>query len=555
MSKRKRINRPWAPNKPTYNTPTKTMKTENTSASESEHINIRKQSIEIEEDMEKNREEMQTNTVPTIELEAEETPNHNMEIKENLTPGKDPVIEIIPIIKGLEGQNINSKIINQIFQIVIQAANHTQTMKKELVEITEKYKESDKENDELIVNYNQLNEKYNVLFDKHNNFKKETNERQIKDDDDYNNLVDECDKKTKEWSERGIKYNELLARHRKSCQDGMALENQVQELKDEVNQWQTKTLELEENLEKQTAQTTCADTTNKEDKITQTMEQQPSNRISTRAEPKKNNNKIDYKKNKSPPKREENIMIIKGDQIFEKIKDKIKSNELGFNPKKFLKTKMGHTFVATNKKEELNIIKEIIQQRIPEATINPQIKRTPRIEIKSVPSAITEETISDYLSKQNREFEKQSHKVITSKMMANNKKSFILEISPKILGDIKDKKTLWIDWDQCPFKEIWHINRCGKCLEFTHFTKNCPKTIRCHKCGENHTPKECQNNKKNCCICSDHNQKFKTRLNTDHSALHNNKCTVLAKKIQKQKNITEYSVMEEPEIEIVMDTI
>jgi len=142
MSKRKRINRPWAPNKPTYNTPIKTMKKENTSAleSESEHINIRKQSKKIEEDMEKNREEMQTNTVPTIELEAEETPNHNMEIKENLTPGKDPVIEIIPIIKGLEGQNINSKIINQIFQIVIQAANHTQTMKKELVEITKNIK-------------------------------------------------------------------------------------------------------------------------------------------------------------------------------------------------------------------------------------------------------------------------------------------------------------------------------------------------------------------------------------------------------------------------------
>ena len=216
---------------------------------------------------------------------------------------------------------------------------------------------------------------------------------------------------------------------------------------------------------------------------------------------------------------------------------------------------MGHTFVATDRKEEMNKLKELIQERIPEATINPQIKRAPRIEINSVSPVITEETISDHLCKENSECKTQYIKVITSKMMTNNKKSFILEINPKLMRDLKDKKTLGVDWAQCPFKEIWHINRCGKCLEFTHNTKNCPNSIRCHKCGESHPPKECHNNKKNCCICNDHNQKFKTRLNTDHSALHNNKCTVLAKKIQKQKNITEYSVMEEPEIEVTMDTI
>ena len=165
------------------------------------------------------------------------------------------------------------------------------------------------------------------------------------------------------------------------------------------------------------------------------------------------------------------------------------------------------------------------------------------------------ETITEYLCLQNREFKDQKPKVITCKKMTNNKISYILEISPKLLRDIKELKTVSIDWDQCPFKEIWHINRCGKCLEFNHYTKECPNKLKCHKCGGDHPTKECQNKKKECCICSNHNKKYNNKLNTEHSALNENKCRTLINKIRHQKNITEYSVKEEPEIQIEMDTI
>ena len=84
------------------------------------------------------------------------------------------------------------------------------------------------------------------------------------------------------------------------------MENQVKWLNVELKHWQTKAQELEQSLE--LTQSTPADTTSKrteipkENKMTQTMAQQPSNMTSTRAEPKKNSNK--NKNNKSQQKRE-----------------------------------------------------------------------------------------------------------------------------------------------------------------------------------------------------------------------------------------------------------
>ena len=181
----------------------------------------------------------------------------------------------------------------------------------------------------------------------------------------------------------------------------------------EKNQWQNKALELEERLEKQIAQTALTSTINnkgeqpKDNKTTQTEAQQPSAEVrSKKAGPNKKNKYNKKLKKTTHPKREENTLLIKGNKIFDTIKNKVKTHDLGYIPKQFFETKSGHAFAATNSREELNELKKIIKEKIPEATISPQIKRAPRIEIKSVPPEITEETISDHLCKNNREFEK-----------------------------------------------------------------------------------------------------------------------------------------------------
>lgn len=154
----------------------------------------------------------------------------------------------------------------------------------------------------------------------------------------------------------------------------------------------------------------------------------------------------------------------------------------------------------------------------------------PRVKVTGGDDTVREATDDEliaWLIKQNNLPENSYVTVVKRYLSRKKKTTVIFEVDPfsKVIL-LKDDKVL-LGIQRAPIYESIDVRRCGRCLRFSHSTRECTKvSISCGNCGqEGHKHSECKN-LKFCVNCHDKNNKFHLNVKTNHQTV-DKECSVL----------------------------
>lgn len=178
----------------------------------------------------------------------------------------------------------------------------------------------------------------------------------------------------------------------------------------------------------------------------------------------------------------------------------------------------------------------------------PKIKN-PRLRVTNIPTNIAKESIIDDLKKNNQELQDCDVSLITvlnrkatSKQQASC--DIVIEVNGATYKMLINMQTLRLPWRECKVYEHIYVQRCYKCLGFSHISKNCTKKIqKCSKCAGSHKFSECKSRNTCCANCISANEKLKTKINTKHHAWSTD-CPVYKRRIDTLVKNIEYNATE-----------
>lgn len=162
-------------------------------------------------------------------------------------------------------------------------------------------------------------------------------------------------------------------------------------------------------------------------------------------------------------------------------------------------------------------------------------QKFPKIKIVNMSDLLNEETIVDYIRKQN-DFLDENAKLEVVKI--NQKKvgkyvdyMAILETDSSSFSKIMEKQQLNVGWDRCKVYEHVQVHRCFKCNGFNHNAKDCTKNQCCGKCASDHETKECKSSEFKCINCISAVQSLKMNIDVEHTSFSKD-CAVLNKMME-----------------------
>jgi hypothetical protein len=201
-------------------------------------------------------------------------------------------------------------------------------------------------------------------------------------------------------------------------------------------------------------------------------------------------------------------------------------------------------------KEDTKEISNIINQELKDKFVvdKPRLKK-PKIVIFGVDSEITEETIVNNITEENREikaflknnssdattehinvkfkFRRKTRDDSTSSETQNQRQNrystetWVLEVSPQLRKIIINSRSIKIGWHSCRVEDYILITRCHNCNNFGHFKKDCKAAQACGHCGQSHDSRVCQapKNALFCVNCDrvNKNKRSNRKLNINHS--------------------------------------
>lgn len=150
-----------------------------------------------------------------------------------------------------------------------------------------------------------------------------------------------------------------------------------------------------------------------------------------------------------------------------------------------------------------------------------------------------DEDVIEAIYKQNEQLMKEEDH-IKVKFFKKEKQFIILECNGQAYKKLVLMKKINVGYKKCPVYDNLHILRCYKCNGFNHTSVNCRNQETCSKCSQTHKSKYCNIENYSCSNCSNHNEHFKTKYDTNHDA-YNTTCSVLKKKLQLLKEQIDYS--------------
>lgn len=117
----------------------------------------------------------------------------------------------------------------------------------------------------------------------------------------------------------------------------------------------------------------------------------------------------------------------------------------------------------------------------------------------------------------------------------------IVEVKSAVYLKLLEVGVLQMPWRECKVIEHLYLKRCFKCCGYSHIASQCKQnTVFCSKCAGNHSFKDCKN-KKICCInCKVANDKYKSKLDTNHHPW-SRECKILDRRMTKLRNKIEYN--------------
>lgn len=180
-----------------------------------------------------------------------------------------------------------------------------------------------------------------------------------------------------------------------------------------------------------------------------------------------------------------------------------------------------------------------------ETLLNPYIK------IKFVPNSIpVESLISDFILIQNEKLNRVNATAEDFKYklkLANNRVNAhrddytaVFEVTPKISAALLADPYVYVNHLRCPVEKHINFKHCLKCSNYGHTISKCNSTSQlCGFCnGTDHAFLDCPRRKSptpeaKCPKCTESNARHSTRLDTNHSAYDDQKCSLLAKAKEK----------------------
>lgn len=150
------------------------------------------------------------------------------------------------------------------------------------------------------------------------------------------------------------------------------------------------------------------------------------------------------------------------------------------------------------------LIKYINEAGVEYHTYTPKTEVEPRMVLKNMPPNVTvDEIINDLtIKKLNVKSVKQMIKKTDGGDVKMPLFIVVFEKSTKTSDIVKHNKVCHciIQWEK--FKSTSGVTQCYNCQNFGHIAKNCHRQVKCLKCANNHSSKDCPNLASNVAKCS-----------------------------------------------------
>lgn len=223
---------------------------------------------------------------------------------------------------------------------------------------------------------------------------------------------------------------------------------------------------------------------------------------------------------------------VEGDEIKEIVKHNINPVELGIGVTAMRNfQKNGLSIECSSGTDRQKLVEELKNKIGENYSIKEAKIAAKKFKIVGIDSGLTEEQIINAIKRQNEL--NVEIKIIKMRETNEYNKMVIIEIATgaELLEGVEKLK---IEWRICKVNELRSAYRCYNCYGFNHKAINCKNEAICSKCGSTKHDGNC-NNETKCKNCENANEKFNTKVDTEHSMFDKEKCKVYQAEIEKQK--------------------
>nr|CAI5842853.1 unnamed protein product [Callosobruchus analis] len=177
---------------------------------------------------------------------------------------------------------------------------------------------------------------------------------------------------------------------------------------------------------------------------------------------------------------------------------------------------------AKGREKLQKVVKEKLGNKF---SVNQQQKLNPRIMIRNVKlQQHTDESFAVNFISANEltDFNASDIKVVVKfKALEKDHYNIVLEVPPLLRKRLVDRGFAYFGWKRCSVGDNLYIVQCHKCMKFGHHQQNCRGSEVCSKCSGEHSVKKCVSDEMKCVNCSMYNNKYKSKLSTNHLATDN----------------------------------
>lgn len=159
------------------------------------------------------------------------------------------------------------------------------------------------------------------------------------------------------------------------------------------------------------------------------------------------------------------------------------------------KTKNGGVIISTEKKDDIEKLKQSLHSSTSGLTVGEHTKRRPRITIIGVKSSLAENEVYKCMYEQNltEKMPSLTRESFSSSIKLSHKSgkkdaetcNYVLEVTANIFKVLIAQERVYINWSSCPVREFTLVTRCFNCQQYGHAAKTCKEAKpTCGHCGE-----------------------------------------------------------------------
>nr|CAI5820388.1 unnamed protein product [Callosobruchus analis] len=130
-----------------------------------------------------------------------------------------------------------------------------------------------------------------------------------------------------------------------------------------------------------------------------------------------------------------------------------------------------------------------------------------------------------------QDLKNQDMKIIT-KLRFRNSTDLVVEVSPEVRRFFLARGYVYAGFGRCYVSDHIRVIRCSKCSAIGHLEKNCKLSVVCPHCSGDHRYSQCSSQVLKCTNCVKSNEKFKAKLDVNHSSNDASACSVLQQHIR-----------------------